>query len=74
MQKVIGSSPICSTSLQKIRSFDRIFFRLCNLGMQMGVAITFVVTGYEEGQFGVQPTIGSFKAVQDNFHWNINNL
>ncbi len=44
------------------------------LGMQMGVAITFAVTGYEEGQFGVQPTIGSFKAVQDNFHWNINNL
>ena len=43
------------------------------IGGKLGVAIEFSVNGYI-GEWGVQPTIRSFRKVLDNFHWDIDNL
>ena len=44
------------------------------IGPQLGAAIEFAVHDYPAGQSYHQPTIRSFKAVMDNFHWNIGDL
>ena len=44
------------------------------VGPQLGAAIEFAVHDYPAGQSYHQPTIRSFKAVMDNFHWNIGDL
>ena len=43
-------------------------------GLKLGVAIEFAGHDYQPGQPYNQPTIGSFKAVRDNFHWDINDV
>lgn len=59
------------------------FIHLCNgkfsrphrfLGPSLGVSITFAVPRYEERYGLTQPTIRAMKAVQDNLHWNINDI
>ncbi len=59
------------------------FIHLCNgkfsrphrfFGPSLGVAICFAVPRYE-ARYGMhQPTIRAMKAVQDNIHWNINDI
>lgn len=44
------------------------------LGLKMGVAIQFGVHDYSAEAPYFQPTIRSFKAVRDNFHWDLCNL
>ena len=44
------------------------------LGLSLGTAITFAVTGYETEQPPTQPTIQAFKAIQENTHWHISSL
>ncbi|MDD5729077.1 MAG: type I 3-dehydroquinate dehydratase [Victivallales bacterium] len=44
------------------------------LSPALGVAICFAVPGYETKYGFNQPTIRAMKAVQDNIHWNINDV
>lgn len=44
------------------------------VGPQLGAAIEFAVHDYSPEKLYSQPTIRSFKNVQENFHWDINNL
>ena len=59
------------------------FIHLCNgkfsrphrfFGPSLGVAICFAVPRYESRYGMRQPTIRAMKAVQDNLHWNINDV
>ena len=71
------------TTLLLNREFDVPFIHLCNgqysrmhrfLATKLGVAITFGVSGYENGAVYSQPTIRSFKSVIANIPWDIRDV
>jgi len=71
------------TTMTLKRELNVPFIHLCNgtfsrphrfLGPSLGVSICFAVPRYEPRYMMPQPTVRAMKAVQDNLHWNINDV
>lgn len=71
------------TTMLLNRTLDKPFIHLVNgshagfhrfAGLKLGVAVEFAVSSYSDGHPYFQPLISAMRQVEDNLHWDINNL